>query len=203
MHLTKSEHYAMFEDSLNTYLRNKVPDCVLYSQDGGEFTIFKELLCQTSFLRKILLSTKDHCCSTIEILCPCSELELGYFVDFLVNGEIQCQNLSESLKIQEDLHKIFGFSKNLDFSNLDIPKSIEVENDDDVLSLINEIESMVNEDAFSVKNSSEIITETEERFKDGFDLAAKEKNHKKVKKTDFKTKKANLLKGERIKERSI
>ena len=111
--LTNKNHNSMFESYLGAHLNNKSPDCVLYSEDGGEFATFKEILCQTDFLRQILSSTKEHCCSKLEIICPCSEVELGYLVDFLVNGEIQCENLNECLKIQENLHKIFGFPKDL------------------------------------------------------------------------------------------
>ena len=75
---------------LDTYLKNKPADCVLYSEDGTEFKIRKELLSQTKFLRKILSSAKDHCCNIIEILCPCSKEELGTLVEFLYNGKMIC-----------------------------------------------------------------------------------------------------------------
>ena len=75
---------------LDTYLKNKPADCVLYSEDGTEFKIRKELLSQTKFLRKILSSAKDHCCNIIEILCPCSKEDLGRLVEFLYHGKIIC-----------------------------------------------------------------------------------------------------------------
>ena len=77
-----------FENYLDTYFKNKSPDCILYSQGGGEFRIHKEIFSQTDFLRKILLTA--NCCEKMEILCPCSKEEHAHLVNFLYNGEIQC-----------------------------------------------------------------------------------------------------------------
>ena len=65
---------------------------------------------------EILSSTQEHCCSTIEVLIPCSKEELKHMVNFLYDGEIHCENESESLKVIENLQKIFGFPRNLDLS---------------------------------------------------------------------------------------
>ena len=48
----------------------------------------------------------------IEIICPCSKEELTRVVQFLYHGEIQCKNVCDSFKSQEDLSKIFGFPEN-------------------------------------------------------------------------------------------
>ena len=64
-------------------------------------------------MRKILSSTKDHCCGTIEVICPCSKEVLSALVKFLYDGEIHCKEESESLKIIENLQTIFGFQRNL------------------------------------------------------------------------------------------
>ena len=48
--LTNKNHNSMFESYLGVHLKNKSPDCVLYSEDGGDFATFKEILCQTNFL---------------------------------------------------------------------------------------------------------------------------------------------------------
>ena len=75
------------------------------------------MLSQTAFLRKILFTTINHCCDTIEIICPCTKEELEKLVNFLYHGEIQCENDFESFKSQEDLSKIFGFPEdfNIEF----------------------------------------------------------------------------------------
>ena len=49
----------------------------------------------------------------LELLVPCTERELFHLGYFLYDGEIQCQDESESIKIQENLNKIFGFPQNL------------------------------------------------------------------------------------------
>jgi uncharacterized Zn-finger protein len=104
---------AAFEDFMELYLKNKPRDCILYSNDGCKFKVHKELLGQTDFLRKILSSTKDHCCGTIEVICPCSKEVLSALVKFLYDGEIHFEEESESLKIIENLQNIFGFQRNL------------------------------------------------------------------------------------------
>ena len=105
-----------FENYMDSYLKNKSTDCILYSKDGSKFKVHKELFGQTSFLREILSSTKEHCCGTIEVFCPCSKEELSHLVNFLYDGEIHCEAESDSLKIIENLQKIFGFPRNLDLN---------------------------------------------------------------------------------------
>jgi hypothetical protein len=53
----------------------------------------------------------------IEIICPCSKEELARLVQFLCHGEIQCKDVFESFKIQEDLNLIFGFPENFNIEN--------------------------------------------------------------------------------------
>jgi len=111
-----SDQTASFEAYLDLYLKNKSTDCILYSKDGSKLRVHKELFGQTDFLREILSSTKEHFCSTIEVLIPCSKVELKHLVNFLYDGEIHCENESDSLKVIENLQKIFGFPGNLDLS---------------------------------------------------------------------------------------
>ena len=119
------------------------------------------------FLQKILSSAKEHCCGTLEILCPCSEEELGQLVDFLVSGEIHCENLKESLKIQENLHKILGFPKNLNLSNPDSEKST-LANDTNFREINTNMIEVNNE---FLENDIEIMTNAEERSENGSNLA--------------------------------
>ena len=105
----KFDHLSAILDYKETYFKNKPEDCILYAEDGTAFKIHKEVLGQTVFLRKILFTTINHCCDTIEIICPCTKEELEKLVHFLYHGEIQCENVFESFKNQEDLSKIFGF----------------------------------------------------------------------------------------------
>ena len=45
------------------------PDCSLFSEDGYEIPIHKEVLYQTKFLRKIV-KTMDCCCCKMELFFP-------------------------------------------------------------------------------------------------------------------------------------
>ena len=114
---TFKDQNKTIEKYLDTYLKNKSPDCILHSQDGGKFKIHKELFSQTDFLREILSSA--NCCEKVEILCPCSKEELAHLVNFLYDGEIQCHSQNDTIKIQENLCKIFGFPQNLNLNDLD------------------------------------------------------------------------------------
>ena len=107
----------MIKDYLDVYLKSKPPDCIVYSQDGIEFKIQKEILSQTCFLREILSSAKGHCCGIIEIFCPCTRNELENMLKFLNRGEIYSEKESDLIKTQENLCKIFGFPENLSINN--------------------------------------------------------------------------------------
>jgi hypothetical protein len=107
------DQIVSYEDYMDTYLKNKSRDCILYSEDGSKFKVHKEMFGQTQFLRKILSCASERCCGTIEVFCPCSEDELNHLVNFLYDGEIHCEEEFDSLKILENLNKIFGFSNDL------------------------------------------------------------------------------------------
>ena len=40
-------------------------------------------------------------------------------MNFLYDGEIQCHSQNDSIKIQENLSKIFGFPENLNLNDID------------------------------------------------------------------------------------
>ena len=44
-----TDHIVTIKDYLDVHLKNKTPDCILYSQDGGEFKIHKEIFSQSNF----------------------------------------------------------------------------------------------------------------------------------------------------------
>ena len=104
-------------DDIETFLSNKENDCILYSEEGIEFNIHKEILGQTDFLRNILSSSKDGCCKTMYVFCPCPKLELDHMVHFLYTGTISCESEIELMKIQENLNKILGFSEKMFLSD--------------------------------------------------------------------------------------
>ena len=81
-------------DNLKLFFNGKETNCTLYSEEGIEFKIHKEILSQTNFLRKILLSDKDNGCVKTEILCPCSKSDLEYLVKFLYTFFLLIRNPS-------------------------------------------------------------------------------------------------------------
>ena len=102
LQFTFKDQIASYEDYMNTYLKNKSRDCILYSEDGSKFKVHKELFGQTQFLREILSCANERCCGTIDVFCPCSKDELNHLVNFLYDGEIQCEEEFDSLKILEN-----------------------------------------------------------------------------------------------------
>ena len=84
----KYDHSSTIIDYMETYFKKKPKDCIIYSEDGTGFEIHKELLGQTEFLRKLLITENNQCCDTIEIICPCTKEELARLVHFLYHGEI-------------------------------------------------------------------------------------------------------------------
>ena len=143
---TFSDQVSSFEDNMDSYLKNKSRDCILHSKDGSKFKVHKELFGQTKFLRKILSSANERCCG-MEVFCPCSKDELNHLVNFLYDGEIHCEEEFDSLKILENLNKIFGFSKNLAMKMPNSPNS-------EVLPMLNATESVaITEEAFENMSS--------------------------------------------------
>jgi len=115
--LLKNINSAELSSLFGGYLKQQSTDCILYSNDGNEFKIHKEVLGQTAFMRGMLNSIKDGCCSKIEIICPCSKEEISKIVHFMYYGEILCEDVFESFTIQEDLNKIFGFPESLNLND--------------------------------------------------------------------------------------
>ena len=61
--------------NMDSYFRQKPPDCSLFSKDGCEFPVHKELFYQTKFMRRMIKSFSfDQCqlesCCKIQIMCP-------------------------------------------------------------------------------------------------------------------------------------
>ena len=59
-HFTNNNHVSEFEFCFYPYLRKKWSDMSLYSEEGIEFKIHKELFVQTSFMRQILISAQGE-----------------------------------------------------------------------------------------------------------------------------------------------
>ena len=153
LQFTYKDQIASFENSMDTYLKNKSRDCILYSEDGSKFKVHKELFGQTQFLREIISCANERCCGTIDVFCPCSKDELNHLVNFLYDGEIHCEEEFDSLKVLENLNIIFGFSKNL---VMKVPNdqnfAVEMLNVTELVAITNKaFENMASEKLYSCK----------------------------------------------------
>ena len=128
--ITLKNNEELFEHDtfMESYLKKEEPDCILYSQDGKQFNIHKEILYQTQLMKNILLGHHSVCCQNIEIFCPCSNKEIESVLNFLYNGTISLENETDVAELDEILTKIFAFPENL-FSFED-PTAIKVENEE-------------------------------------------------------------------------
>ena len=126
-------HYD-FKDWNWLFFNNKESDCILYSEDGHEFRIHKEILSQTRKMQNILSSSKEGCCGTMQIFCPCSKDELDYIVKFLYTGTISYDKEMDLFKILDNLTEIFGFPDNL-FSEEDCNRSLILDEASDTESI--------------------------------------------------------------------
>ena len=137
-----------FKEYSESYLKNKPPDCILFSEDGAQFKTHKELFGQTEFMRKILKNT--NCCNVIEIICPCSQYELSEIIEFIKSGRIEYgknpQPILENLKTILGFEVQSGFPRNFRFDN---QKDTVAENDCFPKTNKNEhLENMSNEHTF-------------------------------------------------------
>ena len=101
--------FAMDQEFMNLFYKKKPTDCILYSEDGIQFKIHREILSQTELMQNILTSAKEYCCQNFEIICPCSKVELGHVVKFLYKGQLNCDSSFDFANILEILTKVFGF----------------------------------------------------------------------------------------------
>ena len=137
---------------MDSYVAKKSADCILYSEDGSQFKIHKELFGQTEFMRQILKSAKEQCCSMIEIFCPCQRDDLQNLVHFLYKGEINCDSETDYHIIFKNLNQIFGFAEDM---HLRCEKKVSDENTDGS-SLCEDIE-VLSESFENITNESSVM----------------------------------------------
>ena len=107
--VSESPLFAMDQEFINLFYKKKPTDCILYSEDGIQFKIHREILSQTELMQNILTSAKESCCQNLEIICPCSKVELEYVVKFLYKGQLNCDSSFDFAIILKILTKVFGF----------------------------------------------------------------------------------------------
>ena len=115
--LIKKDFPGIDGDFLKSFYNKKKPDCTLYSNDGYQLDIHKEILCQTKFMCKILSSTEGFCCQNLEIFCPCPAIELECMMKFLYEGQISCDTEETCQQVLKNLTTIFGFPKDVEMAD--------------------------------------------------------------------------------------
>ena len=95
-------------NSMESYLKQRPPDCSLFSQHNHEFPIHKEVLYQTEYLREMITDLNFE--QKVEILCTSiAKEELQIMVDFLYDGKISCKDQTLGSQACKNLNEMFGF----------------------------------------------------------------------------------------------
>ena len=116
--------------SIGSYYKQSPPDCGLFSEDGYEIPLHKELLFQTKLMCQILKNIDIDCCK-ITIMCPSlTKKDLERIVDFLYSGKIYCANLTDATEVFNNLTQLFGFpSTNFEFNGTILKAEFEESED--------------------------------------------------------------------------
>ena len=161
----KNEEEIFEHDSLiQSFLRNKESNCILYSKEGVKFNVHKEILLQSKLMQNLLLNSCSECNTIFEIFCPCSEQDLESILSFLYDGSISFNKEANASNIMRNLTKIFGFPENNiyveDYSKLSYTNIIENEEkfeivfDDEFCDDLNEsVGNTTNSDLSADKNA--------------------------------------------------
>ena len=98
----------LFQNDMESYFKQRPPDCTLYSKGNSEIHVHKEILYQTSYLREMIKSLDTE--SKIEIMCPSLTLrELEIVVQFMYCGQISVPNEKTACETSKNLVELFGF----------------------------------------------------------------------------------------------
>ena len=94
---------------MKSYLKSKPPDCTLFSKDGFEIPVHKELIYRTKLIPQIIRSGTDCSCSKIDIIFPSLEKkQLELMVQFLYDGQIFCPDPITATEVISNLKEFFG-----------------------------------------------------------------------------------------------
>ena len=103
VNLKNQEELFGHENFMESFLKNKDTDCILYSKEGVRFNIHKEILFQTKLMQNIMISGHCVCYQNIEIICPCSDYELETILNLLYNGPTYFNEKSDVAEIMWNL----------------------------------------------------------------------------------------------------
>jgi len=106
-----NEEPMVLIDNMESYFKQKPPDCSIFSDNNCEFPIHKEVLLQTKFMCQMIENViLESCCSKIEVLCSSvNQKDLEIIVKFLYTGKIICENEHLANEVSKNLTQLFGF----------------------------------------------------------------------------------------------
>ena len=96
-------------NNMDSYFKEKPPDCSLFSDNSFEFPIHKELFFQTKFMCEMIENVNylESCCSKIEVLCPSlAQKDLETIVKFLYTGKIICESEDKACEVSKNLKNV-------------------------------------------------------------------------------------------------
>ena len=96
-------------NNMDSYFKEKPPDCSLFSDNNFEFPIHKELFFQTKVMCEMIENVNylESCCSKIEILCPSlAQKDLERIVKFLYTGKIICESENSACEVSKNLTNV-------------------------------------------------------------------------------------------------
>ena len=106
--LMKNGFYGINGDFIKSFNSKKQADCILYSNEGSQFEIQKEILIQSKIMCNILSDTEWFCCQNLKIFLPCSAVCSNIWWCFFMSDN-KCESETNSQQILENLATIFGF----------------------------------------------------------------------------------------------
>ena len=161
MVIMKSDVSIFNDNFFGPYFKDKDPDCNLYSIEGTRIGIHKELLYPSKLMRNILKDANSFCCKKIEFFCPCSEVELEFFVDFLYSRTISFNEYININEFIDNISKTFGFPDKL-FS---VKYCSQNTNDTENYPIINEeVNSQIKEEFECLDEQNIKVFENETNF---------------------------------------
>jgi len=100
--------------NLDSFLTMRPPDCVIYTEDGGEYPIHKEILCQTKLMRIVVDNAiQDGCCTFSNklefIFDNIEKADLEDVIQFLYSGQILFSDQAHAAKVLSNLTQYLGF----------------------------------------------------------------------------------------------
>ena len=153
-------------NNMDSYFKQKPPDCVLVSKEFLKVPIHKELFYQTEFMRSMIKSVGfENCCSSIEIICPslCFD-KLEVIVQFLYNGKVSTEHQGFASQISNLLVTLFGFS------SLKIEEIRKIEMEEESKIDMNDELNIQNEEKPTIEEEFEIKIEVEPRLKTEYEF---------------------------------